>query len=110
MATVGLSQVGFLQKMVFRKTMEAADHENIDQLFPSFRELVDTMCGSSESGSVTIVLTQYVDFNSNIRKRFCSPGWSEEELDCLTFQSSKFRKTAAEVFGLSQAPNIKTSR
>lgn len=87
-------------------TMEAADYENVDQVSPFFGETIDTICGNSELGPVTSIFTQYVDFKNNVRRRFCCPGWTKDELDSLGFQINAFQKSAVDIFGTYQVSSI----
>lgn len=55
--------------------LEAADYNEIDQVFPFFGEIIDSHCGNSTSASLTEVCTAYVDLVNRIYRRFQSPGW-----------------------------------
>lgn len=90
--------------------MEAAGYENCDPVSPFFGEIVDKMCGKSESASETNVLTKCLHLNNNIRERFCTVSWTESELDDLSFQLNKFQKVSAKSSGPYRASNMGTSK
>lgn len=81
---------------------------NVEQMFPFFGEIVNTMCGNSETAPVTAVFSSYVDLNSCIRSHVSNRPWTENELLSLEIQINSFRNGAKKRFGPYQALNMGT--
>lgn len=60
---------------------DGAYYVNIDQVSHFLRKIVETMSGNSDSAPVTKVFTRYGNRNNNVGRRFCGPGWMEDDLN-----------------------------
>lgn len=101
---------GLLTKDGILRMMEAADYENIDQVFRSFGEIVDIICGNSESGPVTSVFSQYVNLRTIFADDIVDHDELRKSLIVIVYKLMNFKKTAIVIFGPYQTFNMGTSK
>lgn len=97
------------QKQCFRYVRDRGLQQHRDVVVV-FGEIVDSICGQTEHVTATKMFTLFVDLKNCIRKRFCSPGWTEEELFALSKQIDNFRIVTSQILGKYQASTMRTSK
>lgn len=90
--------------------MEATYYESVHIVSPCFGEIVNTLCGISETAPVTEPYCSSVDLIHNIRMRFSSFERTADELSELNAQMNRFRNVSPEISNPYQGSNVGTSK